>query len=213
MANSVKRRRRRWGLLSHSSKKSNLCWKALGTDEQAQENRRLKGEVVVFSNASAKATRLGDELAVAKAAIKDLRTQISKGTTGYTKVNSKYQQLKKDAAKAETALKKDVAAFNSARHCTPYGATPTGIPTVVSYTGSLWRYMECLVYMPRAREAVGVSLESLAAEFRNDGETRPAAGICTVQPENKPFPSNKLDTYQREYCGSFGTSFNGCRGL
>jgi hypothetical protein len=30
--------------------------------------------------------------------------------------------------------------------------------------------------------------------------------IYTVQPENKPFPSNKLDTYQREYCGSFGSN-------
>jgi hypothetical protein len=30
--------------------------------------------------------------------------------------------------------------------------------------------------------------------------------FCTNRPENKPFPSNKLDTYQREYCGSFGSN-------
>jgi hypothetical protein len=42
-----------------------------------------------------------------------LRTQISKGTTGYTKVNSKYQPLKKDTAKAEAASKKEISTLKA----------------------------------------------------------------------------------------------------
>jgi chromosome segregation ATPase len=87
--------------------------KALASEEAAQEVGRLKRELATLSNASSKATRLADDLALEKASVKDLRKQIYKGTTGYTKVNSKYQQLKKDAAKAEAALKKDVAALET----------------------------------------------------------------------------------------------------
>jgi hypothetical protein len=39
--------------------------------------------------------------------------QVSKGTTVYIKLHGKYNQLKKDAAKAETALKKEAAALKA----------------------------------------------------------------------------------------------------
>jgi hypothetical protein len=89
--------------------------KTLGSDELAQDNRRLKAEVVVLSNASAKANRLGEELVVAKATVKELRMQVAKGTTGYSKLLGKYNQLKKDAAKTELSLtvKKEAVALKA----------------------------------------------------------------------------------------------------
>jgi hypothetical protein len=82
-------------------------------EDAAQEVVRLKGEVVVLSDASAKATRLRDELAVAKATVKELRMQVSKGTTGYSKLLGKYQRLKKDAKKEETSFKKEISTLKA----------------------------------------------------------------------------------------------------
>jgi hypothetical protein len=87
--------------------------KALSAEDAAQEIRRLKAENATLSDAAAKATRLADELSLEKASVKELRMQVTKGTTGYSKLLGKYQQLKKDAAKAETASKKDVAALKA----------------------------------------------------------------------------------------------------
>jgi hypothetical protein len=101
------------GLLKQEIKLLKAESKALGAEEAAQEIRRLKAEVVVLSDTAAKATRLGDEVAIDKTTIKQLRTKLSNGTTAYEKLKNMYYQLKKDAAKAETALKKDVAALES----------------------------------------------------------------------------------------------------
>jgi hypothetical protein len=54
-----------------------------------------------------------EDLASSKTTVKDLRMQVSKGTTGYSKLLGKYNQLKKDAAKAETALKKEAVALQA----------------------------------------------------------------------------------------------------
>jgi hypothetical protein len=51
-------------------------------EDAAQEVVRLKRELASLSDASTKATRLGEEFVVAKTTVKDLRMQVSKGTTG-----------------------------------------------------------------------------------------------------------------------------------
>jgi chromosome segregation ATPase len=87
--------------------------KVLGAEESAKEVGRLKGEVAALTDASTKATRLGEELTVSKATVKDLRTQVSKGISGYSKLLAKYNQLKKDAKKEEASFKKEISTLKA----------------------------------------------------------------------------------------------------
>jgi hypothetical protein len=87
--------------------------KVLGAEETAQEVVRLKRELASLSDASVKATRLGEELAIDKTTVKDLRLKVSKGTTAYEKLKNKYYQLKENAGKAQASLKKTVNELKS----------------------------------------------------------------------------------------------------
>jgi hypothetical protein len=87
--------------------------KALNAEEVAKEAGRLKAEVVVLSDASSKLARLEEEAAIDKTTVKDLRLKVSKGTTGYAKLFGKYNQLKKDAKREETSLKKEISTLKA----------------------------------------------------------------------------------------------------
>jgi hypothetical protein len=96
------------------------------------------------------------------------------------------------------------------RHCTPYDLnTHTDSNCRKQHTRSLEVYGAFGVTVKR-RESVG---ESLDAEFCQRGESRRLESCekeeLSDQPENSVFPSNKLDTYQIDYCGSFGTTLKG----
>jgi hypothetical protein len=82
-------------------------------EEAAQEVVRLKRELATQSDACAKATRFGEELAVEKTTVKQLRLQVSNGTTAYEKVKGKYQQVKKEAKKDEATMKVEISTLKA----------------------------------------------------------------------------------------------------